>query len=282
MRSKIVVPAPSSSLLRFLKYQSEGACFFSANPGNNAFTFDHAAPRACQPRAKQVARHSALLTPAVRKLPAKDLNAAPLQAGFLNLDFLWPRAVAGRLRRLQTQEQARQEAGGWERNVQSAQFQRNISTDTKWWKRRLRPEKKQRYPALKPEDLPLGVGFRGEEGMESMFSLNRTVSGKAANELKLRCTEFDENGNVVLVNGEFKKSELIAKVPPLRRVIFSWHPQLIELNLVQSASPRSSQDRLVSASAYSHSSIRYPDQFTSSPLSDKGQPCPGLRRLWVY
>jgi len=35
---------------------------------------------------------------------------------------------------------------------------------------------------------------------------------KAANEQKLRCTEFDENGNVVLVNGEFKKSELIAKV----------------------------------------------------------------------
>jgi hypothetical protein len=28
----------------------------------------------------------------------------------------------------------------------------------------------------------------------------------------LRCTEFDENGNVTLVNGEFRKSELIAKV----------------------------------------------------------------------
>jgi magnesium transporter len=35
---------------------------------------------------------------------------------------------------------------------------------------------------------------------------------KAANEPRLRCTEFDENGNVTLVNGEFKKSELIAKV----------------------------------------------------------------------
>ncbi len=37
-------------------------------------------------------------------------------------------------------------------------------------------------------------------------------STKVANELKLRCTELDENGNVTLVNGEFKKSELIAKV----------------------------------------------------------------------
>jgi hypothetical protein len=35
---------------------------------------------------------------------------------------------------------------------------------------------------------------------------------KAANEPRLRCTEFDEKGNVTLVNGEFKKSELIAKV----------------------------------------------------------------------
>ena len=35
---------------------------------------------------------------------------------------------------------------------------------------------------------------------------------KPVNELKLRCTEFDENGKVTLVNGEFKKSELIAKV----------------------------------------------------------------------
>src|ERR1700760_2920786 len=37
-------------------------------------------------------------------------------------------------------------------------------------------------------------------------------SMKAANEPRLRCTEFNENGNVTLVNGEFKKSELIAKV----------------------------------------------------------------------
>lgn len=45
-----------------------------------------------------------------------------------------------------------------------------------------------------------------------MFNLGRSLAGKASNELKLRCTEFDENGNVTLVNGEFKKSELIAKV----------------------------------------------------------------------
>ncbi|KAI7219679.1 cora-domain-containing protein [Hortaea werneckii] len=40
---------------------------------------------------------------------------------------------------------------------------------------------------------------------------------KPSNELKLRCTEFDENGNVTLVNGEFRKSELIAKYSLLPR-----------------------------------------------------------------
>lgn len=35
---------------------------------------------------------------------------------------------------------------------------------------------------------------------------------KPTNEPRLRCTEFDEQGNVTVVNGEFKKTELIAKV----------------------------------------------------------------------
>ena len=60
---------------------------------------------------------------------------------------------------------------------------------------------------LKPNDLPLLPNFLGE----GSTSLGRSA-GKASNELKLRCTEVDENGKVVLVNGEFKKSELIAKV----------------------------------------------------------------------
>lgn len=50
-----------------------------------------------------------------------------------------------------------------------------------------------------------------------MFSLGRTISAKAAAQPKLRCTELDENGNVVLASGEFKKSELIAKYGLLPR-----------------------------------------------------------------
>ena len=43
-------------------------------------------------------------------------------------------------------------------------------------------------------------------------ALGRSKAGKLGSEVKLRCTEIDENGNVITVNGEFKKSELIAKV----------------------------------------------------------------------
>jgi hypothetical protein len=45
-----------------------------------------------------------------------------------------------------------------------------------------------------------------------MFGMGRGFAAKAANEPRLRCTELDGNGNVTLVSGEFKKSELIAKV----------------------------------------------------------------------
>ncbi|KAK5162399.1 Protein arg-6, mitochondrial, partial [Oleoguttula sp. CCFEE 6159] len=62
---------------------------------------------------------------------------------------------------------------------------------------------KQSSP-LQPDDLPPLAGF-----LDDNASFGRIL--KPTNDLKLRCTEFDENGNVTLVNGEFKKSELIAK-----------------------------------------------------------------------
>jgi magnesium transporter len=51
-----------------------------------------------------------------------------------------------------------------------------------------------------------------DDGTEGGFTIGRGLAAKATNEPRLRCTEFDKNGDVTLVNGEFKKSELIAKV----------------------------------------------------------------------
>lgn len=62
-------------------------------------------------------------------------------------------------------------------------------------------------PNPKPEDMP-----EPEPDSDSIFSPSRTQAAKAALEPRLRCTEVDENGEVIMVDGEFKKSELIAKV----------------------------------------------------------------------
>lgn len=67
---------------------------------------------------------------------------------------------------------------------------------------------------LQPDDLP-SYEDRAEAG--SMFNSRRLQSAKAALEPRLRCTEVDENGEVILVDGEFKKSELIAKYGLLPR-----------------------------------------------------------------
>lgn len=51
-----------------------------------------------------------------------------------------------------------------------------------------------------------------DDKTEPNYSIARNLAAKASNELRLRCTEFDSSGNVTLVNGDFKKSELIARV----------------------------------------------------------------------
>jgi magnesium transporter len=62
-------------------------------------------------------------------------------------------------------------------------------------------------PSPPPDDTPGAAGFGS--------SLGRIM--RPTNELKMRCTELDEHGNVTLVSGEFKKSELIAKYGLLPR-----------------------------------------------------------------
>lgn len=61
----------------------------------------------------------------------------------------------------------------------------------------------------KARELPPLPSFLDDTGGTT---LGRTKAAKPGSELKLRCTEIDKNGNVITVNGEFKKSELIAKV----------------------------------------------------------------------
>jgi magnesium transporter len=70
------------------------------------------------------------------------------------------------------------------------------------------PAKLRKMAQLQPPQPPPDETSSGATGFGS--SLGRIM--RPTNELKMRCTELDEHGNVTLVSGEFKKSELIAKV----------------------------------------------------------------------
>ncbi|KAL6711338.1 magnesium ion transporter [Coniothyrium glycines] len=71
----------------------------------------------------------------------------------------------------------------------------------------------RRLAQLSPPPPPPDDSVSQTTGFGS--SLGRIM--RPANELKMRCTELDEHGNVTLVSGEFKKSELIAKYGLLPR-----------------------------------------------------------------
>lgn len=72
----------------------------------------------------------------------------------------------------------------------------------------------------KARELPPLPSFLGDT---AGTTLGRTKAAKPGSELKLRCTEIDENGNVITVNGEFKKSQLIAKVCATQYLSHAFH-----------------------------------------------------------
>ncbi|KIW71714.1 hypothetical protein PV04_03849 [Phialophora macrospora] len=89
---------------------------------------------------------------------------------------------------------------------------RNASTEShksSFWRRWFR----QRQTAAQPSS---NSGY--DETSDQLFNLSRALSRNTSGaELKLRCTEFDANGSVTMVSGEFRKSELIAKYGLLPR-----------------------------------------------------------------
>lgn len=196
-------PVPSSTLLRFLRAQSEDVCFF--NPSlRPAFAFDHAAPRSTHAK-QSTFRKSPLTSTQVESI--STAQSAVLEAGFPNLDFLVPRSTSSWL---QPDSRVFRGARKRQRQTWDVGSSRYSSSDgRKWWQLWSKRAPKHSQP-LHPDDLP-----GGEDRSDSMFSLGRRISAKAAAQPKLRCTELDENGNIILTSGEFKKSELIQKVRDL-------------------------------------------------------------------
>ncbi|KAK3311343.1 uncharacterized protein B0T15DRAFT_427455 [Chaetomium strumarium] len=190
---------PSRRLLKFLRAQSEG------------FVFAECAPRL------PIRRHGCSCTKA--KLSAELLRAPitrrepTVQAAFLGLDAIFPQTL--RKQRAAVASSKRQEVtatGGALRYSSSDQTPREDGTKSAWQELLFGSDPKKNGEPLKEGDIRV----RLEEESGSIFQ-RRSLTAKAALDPRLRCTEVDENGKVIMVDGELKKSELIARYGLLPR-----------------------------------------------------------------
>lgn len=259
MRSHIHNHVPSASLLRFLRAQSEGACFFSSNP-RQGYSLDHAPHVPASSLGYNYPSRSCR-----RPLSTSLQRRATVGAGFQNPKFLGSRLATSNSSSNDSHPKRATLSSKTPATQNRSQSSRRLFTSARKWPFKLWSSKRDGKP-LQPDDLP----HLSEDGRElDVFSLGRSVSVKAASEPRLRCTELDENGNVVLVNGEFKKSELIAKVG--QDIFPRRHFERVntDLHIVWTASSRSSKNRLEYASAYPCSSFSYPHQPPPSSSSHK-------------
>lgn len=200
------VCVPSLSVLHLLRSQSEQACLFA--PSTRTSTCRTSLCRG----AKVALTIGAHALPSVRRSVSTSLHRqASVRSSLPNLDFLRPYLEGGRSRF--SALASRNPLAPFGFLGENTNTSRYASTDARplWkrpWKDKLRKERK----GLKEKDSPALPSFLDDAGS---MSLGRRKTVKGVNELKLRCTEFDGNGNVTFMDGEFKKSELIAKVIPI-------------------------------------------------------------------
>lgn len=268
----LVVPslkplAPSPNLLRFLRSQSD-SCFFTPNPTKQkASTIKVTSNRWNNGRSNWI-----------RLSPAPCL--AQIEASFLPV---WPAVKISTPRKssqLRTSLTTRSEATRSIEcnNIPNHGSLRNVSTKSRrWWHNWL--FKKESYQKWKNSTSPPITSFTDDGAEGNLFNLGRTLASKTLDEPRLRCTEFDENGNVTLVNGEFRKSELIAKV--------RLYDSLIEVRVrlhditVRSSESRLAKDRFFRPTSHSRATEYNPYFAVTPSRSDQSGPSPCLRRIWL-
>lgn len=198
----LTVSAPSSSLLRFLRSQSDEVCFFTP------FRVIICHNSRSQPTRTKYTCKSQGLQDTTRHFSTNSCRKATVESSLLNLDLLRPLLKHGPTK--PPDSEGLQHFANIKLDFKHAGTNRRASTDTRFLFSRLwKPRKGKETPKLKPSGLPPLPSFLDDVGGTS---ISRSKAGKAANDLKLRCTEFDNDGKVTLMDGEFKKTELIAKV----------------------------------------------------------------------
>ena len=198
---------PSKSLLRYLRSQSDQVCFFTSTQTDAA-----------------VRRHvNATGSPHTllrRQLSTASPRQARLQSSYL--DDLWPKHRDQKA--LPPPRQQYSQYPHLSQRPPNHYVHPNPQDPLKSWRktfwRRLLALGHHHDPndlGATPSNLPFN-NQQYEDTSAQLFNLSRALSrNPSGSDLKLRCTEFDANGNVTLVSGEFKKSELIAKYGLLPR-----------------------------------------------------------------
>jgi magnesium transporter len=211
---------PSASLLRFLRSQSDSLCYFTANHSSHS-TFS-SCPRDV-PRRRNLRHHES----GMRRASTSSWNylvpvpcRAELEASLIpRFSLTLTKSSKGGVRLAAS---GLPKSPNWSSFslLSSLQISRNSSTKSRPWLRRLldlrRLKGNMKWDHVSPSAAAPPTTFVDDGSEGNLFNLGRALAAKTLNEPRLRCTEFDESGNVTLVNGEYRKSELIAKVgvPP--------------------------------------------------------------------
>ena len=203
--------APSPALLQFLRFQAAEVPFFTpnairANPARR--------PPAWRPRGRD--------SPArTRAFGSSSCRAAACEASLLPSGFLPrshdPRPPDSNQRHEAHSKDARPLSAwfalrGWHADEPTGHHDGRANghrwgSGPTWW------EDLKGRTKHKGGGGGQGGGFCGEDPEVDFWTDSSLLSrAKAPNELKLRCTELDENGKVTVIDGEFKKTELIARV----------------------------------------------------------------------
>ncbi|KAI1635995.1 hypothetical protein F4809DRAFT_641980 [Biscogniauxia mediterranea] len=204
------LPVPSTRLLRFLRHQSENLSFFSPSHDSTAAV---ASLRQASRRVLCSARRQTRLSEDQDgRCSITTTRETALEAGVIGLNSLMGAHNPPNSRRV------RPALLPSSLSALGLRYNSSNKSQTPYrptWQEILWGSKVRKTGnALEPDDLP----DPNEDGdNNSMFNTRRQLSKKAALEPRLRCTEVDEYGNVILVDGEFKKSELIARFGLLPR-----------------------------------------------------------------
>lgn len=193
--------APSASLLRFLRAQSDSVFFFTPNPTTSCTRISSESPW----------QHRRSRGSAMRKSSSwTQLTPAPCQAQIeASLFSIASTSTDPKTLRIRLPSSSRLKSNTYPL-ICPLQSLRNGSTKSRSWVRRFLDLGRAKDPKWNASPQVTSFTDEGVEG--NLFNVGRALAAKSLNEPRLRCTEFDENGNVTLVNGEYRKSELIAKV----------------------------------------------------------------------